>query len=177
MEPTKSMENDFFPESDYKVPTTSNYMKFKEGDNNFRVLSSAIVGWEYWTTDNKPVRRKENWSTVPQDIKMNKDGSINISHFWAFVVWNYDEKKVQVLEITQKGIMNYIQGLVKNPKWGNPKGYDITVNRKGSGFDTEYTCVASPHSPIEKHILEQYQATSIDLNALYDGEDPFASRK
>ena len=35
------MDN-FFPTSDYKVPTTSNYMKFVEGKNKFRVLSSAM---------------------------------------------------------------------------------------------------------------------------------------
>lgn len=168
--------NEFFPESDYKIPETSNYMKFKEGDNTFRVLSSAITGWEYWNTNNKPVRRKETWNTVPDDIKTESDGSIRINHFWAFVVWNYEAKKIQILEVTQKGVMKYMQGLIKNPKWGNPKGYDITVTRNGSGFDTEYTCVASPHSPIEENIQTQYGSMKINLEALYDGGDPFMSK-
>lgn len=170
-------KEDFFPNSDYEIPTTSNYMKFGEGDNTFRVLSSAIVGYEYWNKDNKPVRKQENWNTVPDDIKTDKDGNITIRHFWAFVVYNYDAKRIQVLELTQKGIMKYIQGLTRNPKWGNPKGYDITVNRTGSGFDTEYTCMASPHSEIDTTITEHYEKLNINLDALFSGDDPFASKR
>jgi hypothetical protein len=173
----ENKNNDFFPEADYKIPTTSNYMRFSEGDNTFRVLSSAITGWEYWTKDNKPVRRKETWSEVPDDIKEEKDGSVRINHFWAFVVWNYDAKSVQILELTQKGIMKYIQGLTKNAKWGNPKGYDITVNRTGSGLDTEYTCMANPHSELDTDIIEIAKKKYVNLNALYSGADPFQRPK
>lgn len=165
--------DDFFPTANYEIPQTSNYMKFVEGDNNFRVLSSAIVGYEYWNTDNKPIRKRDNWNTVPHDIKVDKDGNIKISHFWAFVVYNYDAKRIQILEITQKGIMKYIQGLTKDVDWGNPKGYDLKVNRVGSGFDTEYTITAKPHSPLKPEIATQYQAMIINLEALYEGNDPF----
>lgn len=170
------MDN-FFPDSDYKIPETSNYMKFLEGDNKFRVLSSAITGWEYWTNQNKPVRNKENWDSVPDDIKFEKDGSVKINHFWAFIVWNYRANKVQILQITQKGIMKFIQGLVKNPKWGNPKGYDITISKTGSGFDTEYTFIADPHSSVDESIENKYQKMNIDLEALYKGDDPFNPKK
>jgi len=169
------METKFLGD-DYKLPETSNYMKFKEGDNKFRVLSSAIVGWEYWNEDNKPVKRRENWNTVPDDIKTEKDGSVRINHFWAFVVWNYEAEKIQVLELTQKGIMKYIQSLVKNIKWGDPKGFDITVNRTGSGFDTEYTCTADPHSKFDEKIIKQYEDMNIKLDALFTGGDPFMSK-
>ena len=170
------MTKDNFLGADYKIPETSNYMKFKEGDNTFRALSSAITGWEYWNTDNKPVRRNENWNTVPDDIKTEKDGSVRINHFWAFIVWNYEAQKVQILELTQKGIMKYIQSLTKNPKWGSPKNYDITVNRTGSGFDTEYTCTANPPSEIDEKILKQYESMTVNLEALYENGDPFMSK-
>lgn len=164
----------FFPTEDYKLPVTSNYMKFTEGENTFRVLSSAIVGYEYFNTQNKPVRSKEAFDSVPDDIKKDKDGKFKISHFWAFIVYNYDANRIQVLELTQKGLMKYIQGLVKNEKWGNPTGYDITVTRTGAGLDTEYTIMSNPHSGIDPAIIEQYKNKSINLKALYAGEDPFA---
>lgn len=167
--------DDFFPEADYKLPVTSNYMKFKDGDNTFRVLSSAIVGFEYWNTDNKPVRSKEAWDTMPEDIKMDKGGNTRINHFWAFVVYNYEAKRVQILELTQKGIMTYMQNLIKNPKWGHPRNYDLTITRTGSGFDTEYTCVANPPSTVDNNILETYHSRKINLEALFDGGDPFAN--
>src|SRR3990167_10148160 len=163
------MVKDFFPNEKYTLPISSNYMKFLEGENDFRVLSSAIVGWEYWNTQNKPVRSKEPFDDVPEDIKIDKDGNWKINHFWAFVVFNYDAQKIQILELTQKGIMKTIQGLVKNPKWGNPNGYDITVIRSGSGLDTEYSTVPNPHSEFETGIITQYERMNINLDALYLG--------
>lgn len=163
---------DFLPKG-YKEPTSSNYMKFKEGDNTFRVLSPAITGYEYWNTSNKPVRSAMPFDEVPDDIKVDKDGKHKINYFWAFIVWNYEAEKIQILEITQKSIRAYMEGLNKNVKWGNPTGYDITVTRSGSGLETEYTTVASPHSKLDKAIVERYEKSNINLEALYDGADPF----
>lgn len=167
------MEKDFLP-TGYEVPASpSNYMKFVEGENTFRVLSSAIVGYEYFNKDNKPVRSKEAFEDTPSDIK--KDGKIK--PFWAFIVWNYTAKQIQVLELTQKGIMNSIKALVDNKKWGNPKEYDITINRIGEGLDTEYSTMPNPHSEIEGSIAEAFMGKTINLEALYEGKDPFSVEK
>ena len=167
--------SDFLPK-DYKVPSNSNYMRLKDGENTFRILSSAIIGYEYWNDKNKPVRSKERPTEIPDDIKIEKDGSYNLKHFWAFIVWNYEEKRVQILEITQSSIQNAIKaGLVGNSRWGDPEKYDITVTRTGTGFDTEYMTQGNP--PIDEpdpKILEAYKKMAINLEALYKGEDPFA---
>ena len=165
----------FFPNEDYKLPVSSNYMRFLEGENTFRVLSSAIVGWEYWTTDNKPVRSQEPPEGIPDNIKYEKDGKYRINHFWAFVVWNYEARKIQILQLTQKSIMEVIEGLVKNPKWGHPQGYDITITRSGSGFDTKYSTIPNPKEPIDDFILSENEEMKINLDALYANGDPFAN--
>ena len=162
-------KDEFFPTEDYKIPETSNYMKFMEGDNTFRVLSSAIVGYEYFTTDNKAIRSKTSFDSIPSDIK--KDGSVK--HFWAFVVWNYDSKRIQILELTQKGIMKTMQSYIKNAKWGNPRDYDFIVTRTGSGMDTEYAITVNPKAPIDQEIVTRFQASTITLDALFEGLDPF----
>jgi hypothetical protein len=166
------MEN-FFPTEDYKVPETSNYMKFIEGENPFRVLSSAVVGYEYFTKDNKPIRSKEVFENTPSDIK--KDGTVK--HFWAFVVWNYSAKRIQILELTQKGIMKTMQAYIKNSKWGNPREYDFIVSRAGSGLDTEYATSVNPKEILSADISTAYENTKVNLEALYDGEDPFAIKE
>ena len=159
----------FLPEN-YKVPTSSNYLKLTEGEHTFRVLSSAIVGWEYFTKENKPVRSQDPFEELPDDIK---DGG-KVNPFWAFIIWNYDESKIQIMEITQKTIMFPIKSLVDNPKWGNPQEYDITITRKGTGMlDTEYSVMPNPHSNVDENILTQLERTKIDLTALYRGDDPF----
>lgn len=163
------MDN-FFPSNDYKIPQTSNYLKLTEGSHTFRVLSSAIVGYEYFNKENKPVRSQAAFEETPTDMK--KDG--RILHFWAFVIWNYDAKRIQILEITQKSLMTPIEALVKNKSWGNPKNYDLTITRKGTGLsDTEYAVMPNPHSPISPEILEKFNKANIDLDKLFTGEDPF----
>jgi hypothetical protein len=164
----------FLPTTYDRIPTNSDYMKLRDGDNNFRVLSSAVVGYEYWNTNNKPVRSRDRWDYIPADCKQEKDGQYKINHFWAFVVWNYDEKRVQILEVTQKQIMTQLKAYVDNARWGDPKKYDITISRSGTGFDTEY--IVQPNPPINEpdaKVLEAYAKRPVNLEGLFDGTDPF----
>lgn len=162
--------SNFLP-SDYKIQDTSgNYMRFQPGLNQIRILGSAVVGWEYFNQDNKPVRSREPFEEYPSDIK--RDGKVK--QFWAFPVWNYQQKRVQVLELTQKTIMVGVKSLVDNPKWGDPTMYDIAITKVGDGMDTEYSVQGEP--PIgkaEASILALYRAKPINLEALFDGKDPF----
>ena len=54
--------NDFLPDG-YETPVIpSNYMELEERKNAFRILSSAIVGYEWWVDaeegSRKPIRVK-----------------------------------------------------------------------------------------------------------------------
>ena len=163
----------FLPEK-YDIPEkVSGYMKFKPGDNTFRSLSSAITGYEYWNTENKPVRSVE-FPANADNLRVKDGKTSDIKHFWAFVVWNYDLKAVQILQITQVSIQKAIKKYVDNKKWGDPKGYDITVTKSGDGLETEYATVAEPHSAVTKEIADAHASKSINLSALYEGNDPFA---
>lgn len=171
------MENQFLPE-DYKLPDNSRYMKLKDGRNKFRVLSSAITGYEYWNTNNKPVRSKTPLKSTPDDIGLDKDGKTKkIKHFWAFVAYNYDAKVIQILEITQSTIQSAIKALVDDEVWGKPQNYDITITRTGEGFDTEYNVMPNPHSEVDGDILKMYKSETINLNALFSNENPFEATK
>jgi hypothetical protein len=164
------MDNAFLPKGYTAPKNTGNYYKLEKGDNRFRILSSAIIGYEYWTKENKPVRSRKQFTSVPADAKLNDKGQFAPKHFWAFLVWNYDEKKVQVMEITQTTIMAGIEAFVKNPKWGAPQGYDIVVHATGDGMEREYNVVPEPHSEAPKADI-----SLIFLDALFDGGDPFNS--
>lgn len=168
--------NNFLP-SDYKEQDSSNYMKFKDGDNRFRVLSSAVVGTENWS-GNKPVRWHLSDQEPNKEWDANKDGTPRRSkRFWAFVVWNYDANKIQILEITQITIQRVIMSLTQNKKWGSPFDYDITITRTGEGFETEYTVTPDPKEPVDKEIVEAYKNSNIDLEQLFTGGDPFSNKK
>lgn len=167
-----------FLQKGYQIPKQeSGYMKLEEGDNTFRVLSSAITGWEWWIDDpknkekRKPLRVKDQ-AEIP-DNALRADPK----HFWAFAVWNVEEERVQILELTQRTIMTAIERLVRNEKWGDPKEYDITVFRSGKELnDTNYTVTPNPKEKLDPGIVKMYKDMKIDLEALYRGDDPFASR-
>jgi len=165
-----SKEASFLDDS-YTAPTAQGgYMKFEQGENKFRILSRPILGWLDWK-DKKPLRFR-------MDAKPNApiDPAKKIKHFWAVAVWNYSKEEVQVLEITQSGLQNSITALSRDEDWGSPLGYDLKVTRTGSGMETEYVINPLPHKPTSKDILEAYANKPINLEALYDGGDPFAKK-
>lgn len=161
---------DFLPKN-YEAPVpTGNYYKLIKGENRFRILSPAITGFEYWTKDKKPVRQPEAWEEVPEDAKRNDNGGFQ-KHFWAFIVYNYEAKRPQILEITQRTIQDAIEAYASNKKWGSPDTYDLVVNATGDGLEREYTIIAEPHSP-----KPEAEVSQINLHALFLGEDPFTSK-
>jgi hypothetical protein len=169
------MENTFLP-PDYKEPA-GDYLKLTVGEHNFRILSSAIVGYEYWTSENKPVRSKTPFKACP-NIKLDNDGNpTRINFFWAFVIYNWDADAIQIAEVTQKSIQKAIQALIKNKKWGDPKGYDLTITRIGDGFDTEYTVMPNPATVLPQEILDRVLDRKIRLEALYEGGIPFGDKQ
>lgn len=160
---------EFLPK-DYTAPKQGgNYFKFQKGENRFRIMSHAIVGFEYWTKDSKPVRSRLPFKEFPEDAK-NEDGTFKQKHFWAFIVWNYEEERLQIMEITQSTIMSGIEALVNNTKWGSPKDFDIVVKASGDGLEREYTVVPEPHTEAPKA-----DVSKINLEELFVGGDPFNS--
>lgn len=162
-----------FLDSTYEVPQKpSNYMKFVSGENKFRFLTSPILGWETWKEEpdggRKPIRHK-----MDEPFDVSEVEPEQIKHFWAAVVWNYVEKRVQILEITQKGIQKSLRALARSKDWGSPLGYDILVTKTGEKLETEYQVNPVPPKPLEKEIEEGLGAVSVNLEALYKGDDPF----
>ena len=169
--------SNFLPDS-YEVPQKSgNYMKFIDGENKFRILTSPIIGWETWvdTKDGgrKPMRTQMDKPFTTAIVESPED----IKHFWAMVVWNYTEEKVQILEITQKSIQKSLRALARSKDWGTPLGYDILVTRSGQKLETEYQVNPVPPKPLDKKIEEELGNVSINLEALFTGDDPFGDVK
>lgn len=151
-----------------------NYMKFVKGDNKFRVLTDAIDGFEYWTEEDgkrKPNRvREENLVPSQYAVGTTENGA---KYFIAFLVWNYSTEKAQILEITQVSIIGVLNSHEINPDWGDIKGYDITVKKTGEGkMGTKYEVVMTPPKPFSK---DMKVIPTVNLPALFDGEDPFNS--
>lgn len=157
----------FLPEG-YTAPK-GDYSKLEQGDNRFRIMSSPIVGWEDWK-DKKPLRfRMNNKPQAPVDAEQP------IKHFWAMLVWDYQMVKPAILEITQKSIQKALEALAGNADWGSPLQYDVIINKTGSGMQTEYTVTPVPPKPLQEGIANAFIGLSVNLEALFDGKDPFTT--
>lgn len=177
---TKYMTQGFLPEG-YKVPKSAggSYTKLQDGANRMRILSAPVMGWLYWNTAGKPVRSREAFAELPADVRYKEDkksGEMKPErpkHFWALVVWNYNDKALQVWEVTQGTIQSQLTDLIGNSDWGDPRDYDITVNRKGEGFDTEYNVLPGKTMPVNPIVKTDFEKKNINLEVLFDGGNPF----
>lgn len=159
--------NDFLP-TEYEVPISGGgYMRLKDGENKFRILSKPIIGWVDWD-NNKPLRFQ--FKNKPEK---SIDPTKKVKHFWAMIVWNYADSAINILEITQASIQKSITDLIKDEDWGAPYRYDIKIIRKGEKMETEYSVNPSPHKPITDDMQTAFAAKPINLDALFEGKDPF----
>ena len=159
----------FLPEG-YEVPkTTGNYTKLQPGTNKLRFLASPVIGYEWWE-DSDEGRKPRRVKTFQQAVNQ---GAEPIKHFWALPVWNYQTERLEIFEITQKGIMGAIETLVSDEDWGTPLDYDLKITKSGEGMETKYQVSPSPKKSVESHIAQAYKDTKIDLQALFRNENPF----
>jgi hypothetical protein len=148
----------------------TDYLKLEAGENRLRIVSHIIDGWETWThinDDHKVHRRKDQYkATELRDLGV--EGSKQ-KQFYAAVVWNYKTERFECMVVTQKAIKEGIYYTSIDKDWGDVSGYDLVINRKGTGMDTSYSVMPKPHSAFESE-----EATpGFNLEALYGGGDPF----
>jgi hypothetical protein len=171
--------NAFLPDDFEVKQSNSNYMKLQDGENKFRPLSSSIVGWEYWKADEngkeKPVRVRKGDSIPMGDVSGDPD---KVRQFIAFVVFDYADERIKILSITQLTIQKQLKALAQDKDWGSPigaQGYDIMITKSGKGLDTEYSVNPKPKKTIDGGIIQACSDMNINLQALFNGGDPFNS--
>lgn len=168
-----------FLEDDYEEPATGGgkYTRFEIGDTEIRVMTNSVQGWVNWGEDEEGNRRPVRVPKSQKEILEKSAGyDENPRFFWAFVVWNYKTQQFEMCEITQKVIREQILTNYKNPKWGDPKSYDMTITRKGEGKKTTYQVTPSPSAQNWK-VSDSYAALAnepILVEKIFDGEDPFS---
>lgn len=144
-----------------------------EGELRLRFFGTGITGFEAWTEDNKPIR----WETKPEKLPANvrvQEGYAPLKRFLAAKVYDYAAGDFKILQITQKTLMDQLFKYIKDEDYGDPTQYDIKISKTGEGKKTEYTLVAAPPKPVSKEIQAAYDEWPCNLNALFDGDDPFA---
>ena len=161
-----------------KIPeSSSQFAKLKDGVNRFRFLSDVVTGWEGWKNQ-KPFRHEGDVCKIkPEQVDLNQNGNPNINYFWAMVVWNYQESKIQVLEITQKTIMNPLYNLEQSEDWGDLKNYDVEIIRSKVGDKVNYTVQAIPPRQLKEEIKKSFSESKVELKKIFEGDYPMPTKK
>ena len=182
-----------FFEQGHEIPDKRNqFMKFVQGKNRIRFIGNPVSGFVFFgktkrddgTETVKPYRRRESEGEfsleemINRDVRMKPDGEIEggpalrQKYFVMGLVYNYQKQKLQVLEVTQKSILKALKSYVESEEYGHPSGYDLTIEKKGDGLNTEYTVIVSPPKPLSDQIVTLVGETSCDLQKIFAGEYP-----
>lgn len=186
----------FLP-ADYKEPKNNRYLKPGKGETRFRILGSfendtAIQGNEIWVTVNengkavrKPIRTPKGVVIDVERLEFNeKTGEPDtVKFFWILPVWNYDENRIEIMEITQKTIRDGIKILSQNKKWGDPIGYDILVTQVEEKGKISYAVSPEPKEELTEAMQKALKTETINLKAMFADEkhpyggDPFEKKQ
>jgi hypothetical protein len=71
--------------------------------------------------------------------------------------------------------MKSLKSLTDDEDWGDPKNYDIVVQREGEDLNTTYSVQPKPAKKLEDEITNAWEEVkdSLKLEALFEGKDPF----
>jgi hypothetical protein len=136
---------------------------------------SMIVGWRAFKKDGMPTRKKTIEEIDLSELGKNQFGQDEKPiKFWAFPVFVYQENNVQICEIHQVGLMRELERLGNDRNWGDPRQYDISIMKTGSGNRTAYQVTPSQSQFPQEHVDAVGKAINqIDLQKLFVNEDPF----
>lgn len=162
----------FYPQGYEPKQDQGDYMKITEGEHRIRIMSNPAIGYQTFYK-NEEGKNKVLRSKTFKELVNDRRASDGIREFHAFIVWNYAEESLMVLNVTQKKIQRAIFELANDEDWGDPKQYDILIKRTGTGFnDTEYSVIAKPAKPAPQEATDAMKEVTIDFDLYFSGGDP-----
>jgi hypothetical protein len=160
------------------------------GAVRFALLSDEPLEFhECWGTcdgQSKPFRFAEE--PTPEDITAEMGdfepregrggpGTVDIKFAIALPVFNYENGKVQVLQITQKSIIKELDAISQLEDYTNLLEWDFSISKKGSGLTTEYQVRPLPRKKGSQEHLDaawiEAKEAGFSLERLLTGGNPF----
>ncbi len=150
----------------------SNYTKLPVGKHHLRILGLSVSGYETWEDTAEGGRRPTRYRISDGVPVENAD---EVKKFLAWPVWNYDQRQIQIFEITQVTIQRELIALERNKKWGDLQDFDIEIERTGNDKNTtKYAVRPEPKTELEDETVQAVAERGLPvLDALFEGADPF----
>lgn len=162
----------------------------------FAILSEEpLEGVEVWFTKNSGGMTKRitpDWpdSDLLSELEaavdgkvLERDGKPAIKRTAAFFVYDFDAECIKVFSANQKTLLADIERLCSDEDYADLSRWDMKITRTGRGTDTKYHAAMVPtkrsSDKVAKAVTEAWDAAvaaGADLEALYDGGNPFGQR-
>lgn len=114
---------------------------------------------------------------------LERDGKPAIKRCASFFVYDFDAECIKVFSANQKTLLADIERLVSDEDYSDLSKWDMKITRTGRGTDTKYHAAMVPtkrsSDKVAKAVTEAWDAAvaaGADLEALYDGGNPFGQR-
>jgi hypothetical protein len=163
--------------TDYKSPLqSSKYFKMQdEGAYLLRIITpkEQVVSYFSEFIDTYEGKKKVNAPDKGDGVIPIGESEQGFKLRWAVSVLNQETKQVQVWEITQVSIRDFLFAIAKGKIKNDWTKFDIQVTKKGQKMETTYTLIAGDTSPLSKEDQAIIAETPVNLEALVEGKDPF----
>lgn len=149
----------------------NDFVNLEEGTNPVRVITSPYQFYVVWTEDASGQKRKVR--SAVKNCPLVQRGEKAQARWYIGVLDRKRKGKPSILEIGPQ-IFKQILGLSKKPKWGDPKGFDIDIERQPKGSQPLYVVSPEPKEPLtedEVSAVNEFKAR-VDLAKMTEPPTP-----
>lgn len=163
--------------ANYKQPQPqTNYLKFKEeGSYLFRILTPKEKVLIYWIDFFQTPDGKFSKKVFPYQENGQKplEASEESKLVWVFSILNKDLNKIQIWEVSQRTIQNFLLSIVKGKIKNDYTKFDIQITKIGQKLETEYSIISGDTESLTQEEKDLIASTPVNLQAMEKSEDPF----
>jgi len=153
----------------------SNFMRLEDGSNQVRCITSPWQFYIHWSSDATNQNRKVKCAL--KDCPLCQQGE-KAQVRWYVGVLNRKDSKPAIVEMGPQ-IFNQVLALSKNIKWGDPRGFDLDIQKNPKKTQPLYTVVPEPKEKLtseEIAICKEF-VEKIDLSKMVETPTPESVRE
>ena len=109
------------------------------------------------------------WAKVPGQLETPK-------RVYAFTVWNFETKQVEVMSVKQKSILDGLKSLSTTEEYADMLAWDLQITRASQ---TQYAVTPLPRKKATESQVEtalsDAEADGFDITRMLDNGDPFTA--
>lgn len=162
----------------------NDFLTLEEGSNIVRIVTSPYQFYVAWTQDASGQNRKIR-SAVEGCPLVQRGEKIQPRWFVGVLHREQNGYTPKILEVGRQ-IFQQIVALRKRDKWGDPRAYDINIERQPKGSQPLYVVMPEPKEKLSEDEIESIKSTfastknpdgRIDLAKLTEAPTPEEVRK